>query len=547
VMFESGAGHDAARLEDYLRAVRDHMWVVLVAVVLCAGLAWFAADSRTDSFTATARVAVGPTPVGAANPGGLQRPNLELERSVVESNEIAATSIARHDLSLSVDDLLDGLTVEYLPDSDVLDVRFTSTDPETAARYANAIAETYVDARDGASLAFYETQLSELQRQEGELSEALEQLYGRITDIELQRGALLANGAVEELAQLELQQLTDELTFVRDLVSQSLAQQRAISAGVLSARQDLTRRSPAATLLRTASPPTSPDGIGTGVLTLGGAVLGLLLGFGGAFLLQRLDKTATTEADVNDALGTTVLGTVPKLGRWRSREDLVLLSDERSSGVVAAQEAFRRLATTVQFLRSSQGIRSLLVTSATPGEGKSTTAANLGVALAQGGSRIALVSADLRRPSQEARFGVAASPGLSEFLANEAELVAHEVPDVPGLWIIPAGAPPRNPGELLGSDAFGKLIADITVDIDLIIVDTPPILNAADASAAVRHVDGALVVVDTRRTELSDLVRARASLERSGGRVMGAVMNRDRWNRRFFGKSRYQVYDPPSP
>lgn len=547
-MFEPGAGRDTARLEDYLQAVKDHKLLVVASIVAVTALAYLGAGSRPETYTATATVAVAPTPVGAAVPNNLERPNLELERAVVGSNATAQTAITSNGLDIERDVLLEDLSVDYLPDSNVLNVSYTSRDPDRAALLANAVARTYVDTRDGASLSFYRSQLAELQGQQALLQSRLDTLYTQITNVEQFRAGLLALPVPTPEEQAELQRLTDELASTRDIVDQTLAEQRDLSTRLLASRQNLTGRSPAATLLRTAAPPTAPAGISTGLITVGGLLFGTFLGIGAAFLAQRLNGTAGSETDVSLALGASPLGSIPRLGLLeRRRASLVMLSDDGSARVRAARESFRRLSTSVQFLRTSEGIQSLLVTSAGPSEGKSTTAANLSLALARSGLRVVLISADLRRPSQEERFGVPAEPGLSEFLAGDGELVAHEVGGLKNLWLIPSGAVPSNPGELMSSDLFGKLIAEVIQDVDIAIVDTPPVLNTADASAAVRHVDGAIVVVDTRHTETAELLQARADLQRSGGRIVGAVLNQHRWRHRRFRRDRYATYKPSSP
>jgi capsular exopolysaccharide synthesis family protein len=178
-------------------------------------------------------------------------------------------------------------------------------------------------------------------------------------------------------------------------------------------------------------------------------------------------------------------------------------------------------------------VSSIIVTSANPAEGKSLTSSNLAIALAQNGSRCVLVSADLRRPTLEKLFGMEGPrPGLSEYLAHAAELNAEKVPGIDNLWLIRSGAPPNNPGELLNSDRFEQMVKELErEDVEYIVIDTPPVLSTADALSAARYVDGVIVVVDTERTETSDLLQVRADLERTGSKLLGAVMNRQKYER----------------
>jgi len=172
-------------------------------------------------------------------------------------------------------------------------------------------------------------------------------------------------------------------------------------AAANTARSTLATRAPAAEVLRNATPPAAPDGVGRNLILVGGLFLGVLLGVVTAFLLERLDTTARESEDVALALGSTVMGAIPTLGigHRAGPSSLIMLSSGGSARITAAREAFRRLRSSVQFLNSSSGVSSLIVTSASPAEGKSLTSANLAIALAQNGSRCVLVSADLRRPS----------------------------------------------------------------------------------------------------------------------------------------------------
>ncbi len=199
----------------------------------------------------------------------------------------------------------------------------------------------------------------------------------------------------------------------------------------------------------------------------------------------------------------------------------------------------------VQFLNSSSGVSSVIFTSSSPAEGKRLTSANLSIALAQNGSRCVLVSADLRRPTLERLFGMEGPrPGLSEYLASAAELNAEKVPGIDNLWLIRSGTPPSNPGELLNSDRFEQMIKELErEDVEYVVIDTPPVLSTADAVSAARYVDGVIVVVDTERTETSDLLQVRADLERSGSKLLGAVMNREKFERGgLFRRDKYAYY-----
>jgi capsular exopolysaccharide synthesis family protein len=249
-----------------------------------------------------------------------------------------------------------------------------------------------------------------------------------------------------------------------------------------------------------------------------------------AFLLERLDRSAQTSRDVELALGRRVIGAIPKFS-WRFRRGqwaLVMNSESKSRGLQPTREAYRRLRSSVLFLARAERTRSVVVTSSRALEGKSTTAANVAVSLAVGGARVALVSADLRRPSLERLFGVTNTEGLSTFLSGSTDaLRIEQIPGVENLIFVPAGPEPTNPGELLGSPRFAALIATLADEVDLVVIDTPPLGAAADALAAASVADGVVVVVDGKRTETTDLLEIRAELDSAGVTLLGAVLNRD--------------------
>jgi capsular exopolysaccharide synthesis family protein len=524
----AGSAPEAARLEDYLRAVQRHKWVVVALALLGFTAAFLYTTTSTTTYTASSTILLRPTPVGSATDDRLLEPNLETERSIVASNATAEAVIAQPELGLAdmtPPGLLSDLTVEFRPDSEVMDIAYTSESRDEAAAIANAFATNYVNQREGAAVGYYEATITSAANQ---------------IEVLKAEAATLQTAINEAVDQTEANERRAERSAV-------LTSIRNLESAKQSAQNALDTRSPAADVLRTALPPGSGDGIAANLMLTAGIMMGGLIGFVIAFLLERLDTTARDSEDVALALGTNVMGAIPTLGigHRAGPGSLIMLSSGGSSRISAAREAFRRLRSSIQFLNSSSGVSSLIVTSSSPAEGKSLTSANLAIALAQNGSRCVLVSADLRRPSLEKLFGMEGPrAGLSEYLAAAAELNAEKVPGIDNLWIIRSGMPPSNPGELLSSDRFEQMIKELErEDVEYVVIDTPPVLSTADAVSAARYVDGVVVVVDTERTETSDLLQVRADLERSGSKLLGAVMNRQKFERAgLFKRDRYAYY-----
>lgn len=208
------------------------------------------------------------------------------------------------------------------------------------------------------------------------------------------------------------------------------------------------------------------------------------------------------------------------LAKVSDLSQIIILSDARSG----AAEAYRTLRTNLLFSSAVRSLRSLVVTSAGPQEGKSTTAANLAVALAQQGHRVVIVECDLRRPRVHKMFDVPQEPGLTNVLlgADSIDSVLHET-RVPGLRALACGPIPPNPVELLGSVQMRELLAHL--DADMIVLDTPPLLVASDAAVLGRLADGVLLVVRAGQTQRAALQECAQQLANVGARVVGTVLN----------------------
>jgi capsular exopolysaccharide synthesis family protein len=264
-----------------------------------------------------------------------------------------------------------------------------------------------------------------------------------------------------------------------------------------------------------------------------GALLGLILGVGAAFFLEYLDRTVRTSSDVESLLGIPVLGVIPRLRRIEEE-------GEEASGIVRglplvvaldpldpAAEAYRNLRMNLMFMSTKDDpIHTVLFSSPGPSEGKSTTAVNFAVMLAQQGQRVLLVDADLRRPSLHRALDVLREPGLTNLLIGDADARETVRPNVlPNLDFLPSGPFPPNPSELLNSKVMGRIIEEFERRYDQIVIDSPPVLAVTDAAILSVHTDGAVLVLRSGETEQRAAERSVDQLRRVGVRVFGAVLN----------------------
>jgi len=279
----------------------------------------------------------------------------------------------------------------------------------------------------------------------------------------------------------------------------------------------------------TAKVPTAPAQLRARRTMTFGAILGLLLGMAAAFFVEQLDDAVRSAKDVEDVLGAPVLGAIPHVERPRSgrrRGSGPPLPMAQMDSPSALTEGCRTLRTHVLSAFPSTARHCLLVTSALPGEGKSTVAVNLALALAHSGRQVWLVDCDLRRSTLSRVFPDAESPGLSACLAGLADTADVVRPTAhPNLSVVPSGSTAPNATELLGTTRFERFIDEARARADIVILDSPAAMPATDAEEISRAADGVVLVVRSGQTDRHALLEVRRRLERIGARIMGAVLN----------------------
>ncbi|HKK07364.1 MAG TPA: polysaccharide biosynthesis tyrosine autokinase [Gemmatimonadota bacterium] len=370
-------------------------------------------------------------------------------------------------------------------------------------------------------LVALDRQIDQLEGRLGQIArDYLGSLSDQIASIDTvldQFGTELARVPGKEVRYARLQRRSDLLTQLNTML-----QQRLKEAQISAAVEDASVRVVESAVLP--DRPIAPKPVRN--LALGG-FLGLLLGVGLAFVREYTDRTLHADEDVEALVGAPVLARVPPVAEAARRRA------GRADGVIAARdgrslpaESFRSLRTNVRYTRGGEGAREILVTSPGARDGKSLTASNLAVTLAQQGTRTLLVDADLRKAVQHQAFGVDREPGLAECLVDGIPLrSAVRATDVEGLDLLPAGAPPPNPAELLGSERMERLLGEIRQAYAAFVIDTPPALVVTDASVLASRVQGTLVVVRAERTVREGAEAAVEQLRRVGAEVLGVVLN----------------------
>lgn len=274
-------------------------------------------------------------------------------------------------------------------------------------------------------------------------------------------------------------------------------------------------------IITPAEAPSAPSAPNTRLNLVVGLIVGLAIGIAAAVLRSTLDYRVLGEADLRRVTDAPLLGGIA-FDQDATRKPLLT----QTGGQSPRAESFRQLRTNLQFANVSGRAKTVLVTSSLPGEGKSTTATNLAIALAQAGQTVCLIDADLRRPMVNEYLGLERNAGLTTALVGSADvndLLQHWGDD--NLFVLTSGRIPPNPSEMLGSEEMKNLIIRLEQVFDTVVVDAPPLLPVTDAAVLAQHVGGVVLVVGAQKIKHHDLERSLSALKMVGATLLGIVLN----------------------
>jgi capsular exopolysaccharide synthesis family protein len=501
----------APELRAYLATLWRRKWYILAVLGVVVPTALFYSSRQTPLYESTAEVLVRPVnfdPTQPTSEGGFI--NLLTEERVAGSAAVASLASDRLGGSIPA-----SIGVSSVEGTQSLLFRAVSADPAAAQTTAQAFAKAYLDHRRGEVLA--------------DLDAASQPLHDRIEQIDLQlqdvqRKLLEENPSESEKTSLQIQ--------FNSLLTQRGSLEQRLNELVLPENISVGE------ILQDAPfpyGPFSPDRRRTLIFAV---FVGLSLGIGIAFLRDRLDRGIRGRDDLEEHVGAPALGIIPRFGsRFRGRPRLLTMSDP-DSGV---SEAFRALGTSVLKSAGELRAKSVMVTSAKEGEGKTLTVANLGVALAQAGKRVVLVSADMQRPMLESYFYASNGTGLTDVLSGRKRAV-HALSKVAigNLRVLPTGPIPPSTDSVLNPESMSDVLSQCEESADLVLIDSAPLLGKSDPIALAIAADAIVVVADAQRAERLALDEVRRLLDRIGTPVIGSVLtNSDRSSYPYYGPSRH--------
>jgi capsular exopolysaccharide synthesis family protein len=508
---------------EYGRTLRRRKWWLIGTAVVVTVAALGYSLTETKQYTATGSMQVLPEVVqsttgngggAAASPQTLSQ-EAQTDAALIVTQKVkqavAAYLISKHDLPQGSPPPPVSATVSST--SNLLEVSSSAKTPALAALFALTYAQQFIILQKAQALANYKAATAAV---DGEINSDLNEeapLQAQLAHIPTNPKTGAPDPTPSQV------QAESSLTAIKHNI-QSLDQAAntiAADSNLATGGVELVATPP---LPKTPSSPKTDRNVGLGI------VVGLILGIVLAFVIDGFDDSIRSEEDVDRAYPNLPhLGVIPMVEGWNdaSRPYIVTLE----APLAVASEAYRSLRTAVEFARLNRSVRTILVTSSMGLEGKTSTAANLGVVFAGSGQRTLIISADLRRPRLGTFLGLSEDVGLSSLALGIAtpEEAIQSVDAVPGLSFLGTGPLPAGAAEFLSSPKLEEVIGDLRDRFDIVIIDAPPVLPVTDAVVMSRYLDGVLLVVAQNRTHRRSLLRVHALLTQVNAQVLGSMIN----------------------
>ncbi len=501
-------------LKQFARLMWQWSWLMVVAALAFGAVAYVISLQMVPIYEATTTLLINQAPANSVSVDlnslrtseGLAKTYAE----IMPRRPLFEAVIANLKLNMDPAEFARHVNVSVVRESPQLIVlTVDDPNPQRAADMANEMVRVFSQQIKDLQTSRYKVSKDSLQRE-------LDEIQADIANLQAKLDTLGTPASPEELAeQSQLQTL--------------LAQQRNNHATLFKSLEDVRLAEAQSTdtpyVVEPAQPVNDPVFPRTRLNTLLAALVGAMLAGGLVFLTSYLDDSIKSGEQVEVLTGVPPLATIARIKGSDRPVKLITATDARSP----ISEAYRLLRTNIEFSAVDKPIRTIVVTSSGPVEGKTLTSANLAVVIAQSGKRVILVDTDLRRPMLHGFFRQTSLRGLTTALLGQRQGAMDEylVPTgIENLRLMPSGPIPPNPAELLGSERMAEVIEKLKAEADTLLFDSPPLLAVADASLLARACDATLLVVLAGGTRAEELKRAKEQLAQSGARLLGVVLNR---------------------
>ena len=498
-------------LRKYFAILWRRKWVILITMVVTMVVVIAGTLMTKPTYSASAMLRIATSSIISASSSDYMYADRLMNTYVTISTSKLVLDELKQQLGLSI---LPPIVVNTIPNTELIQIAVNEKDPFLAAKVANTLSDILINQSSGlytgggqSSVDILSTQLTEM---ENEVNQARQDYID-----------LVANNPGD--------------TTTIQSAKQSMDLKQSIYATMLSqyeqARLREAVREKSISVVQPAFAPINPSKPNKMLNIALGVLVGAIGGLGLAFLFENLDSTLYTTEQIESSTHLHSLGLVPNA---KIQKQLV-----SSNGSNPYGDAFRRLRTNIYTLDHDTPLHTLLVTSPEPGEGKSTIATNLASALAKSGQKAIVIDCDMRLPTIHKIFNLPNDQGLSSVLMQTINLEsAIQETTIPGVDVLTSGPPPRNPAELLGSPQMRKMIEQLVYRFDMVIMDTPSILEVTDAAVLAPHADGVILVVRQSSSRRESVEAACKQLDDVKARTIGVVINRAERN------SSYYYYNP---
>lgn len=510
--------NDSLNLRQYIAIGLKWWWLMILAAIVAAATGYLVSEQQPRVYQATAKIIVGQSiqATELTNADILTSERLaQTYAKLAQLQPVLQAVVETLSLSDTWQELQERVIVRPIRDTQLLEIAVEAPSTEEARVTADEVANQLI-LRSPTAI-----QNQEKEENQRFVRQRLESLQAKI-EVGQARLAELETSMTGSLSAEQVQELQGEINELEKLIAgwENNYTQLLIFVEGDKSPNYLAVVEPAQASLEPVRPRVLLN-------TLLAGVVGLMLALGVVFLIEHLDDSLKSTTDLSQVVGLATLGTISQIEGKNYQDKLIATQDPFSP----ATEAYRIIRSNIQFMSVDRPVSTLLVTSAVPGEGKSVTAANLGVVLAQAGLKTILVDADLRRPVQHEIFQVPPSSmllgGLTELLCTPTAEAGDFLRQtgVENLSLITSGVLPPNPAELLGSQRMAQVLASLAKLADLVILDSPPATVVTDTAVLSSKVDGVALVVKAGQTRLGPVNQAVLNLQQAGARLLGGILN----------------------
>ncbi len=498
-------------LRQYVAVVWKWLWLILLGTAVAGVSTWLAVKDQPPIYQSSTTLMIGQT-LQEANPNFndfyASQQLAQTYAELIKREPILRATAKALGFEEAWRSLQGQINASLVPNTQLIEIKVVDTDPRRAQLIADQVARQLISSIEKARPQDSNRQF--IQEQAASLPPKIQAAQEEIQKLEADLSQAFSARQIQDIqnriATLQNQVNTWQATYAQ---YQLLLGDQGINT---------------LTIIEEANLPTMPVGPQWKMQVLLAAAVGMILAVGAAFLLEYLDDTVKSPDDVTRTTGLTTVGAITRITGENPADKLIAVRHPKSP----IAEAYRAMRTNLQFSALDRPLKSLVVTSPNPVEGKSTTLANLGVVMAQAGKTVVLVDSDLRRPMLHKIFQLPNKEGLtSVLLQEEPSLDGHlQETGIENLRVLTSGPLPPNPSELLGSQKMRQLIEQLKGKADVVLFDTPPAIPVTDATVLATQTDGVLLVADAGRTRRNMARQVVENLRQVGANLLGVALNR---------------------